>query len=352
MPKFETVFIHIGHGKTGSSYLQSALSLGSKQLAANGISYPLDDEMAERSNSGKITSGNYRPRPGALDKVISAGSATKLPNLLISGEAIFQELAASREGFLEELIRQSSGAKIKALLFLRDIVPHAVSQYQQRVKRGGYTGTLSESLSDYAFPRHTIRAIQRLKQHGCECTVVNYTRHADSVVAVAEKWLGLNEGTLPTPPAERINRSLTTAELEFQRALNATLGRYAAKIVSNPLCEEIPNLSSEWPPVNPLSLSAFLDRMKMELSDPDYISAVPEDERPAVLDFEECIRLFPEESVGTEYNFSSDQMLSISRAIGREVEKVEKLRKNAEKLRQVVVGLREKNAELLAKLGE
>ena len=51
------LIVHVGHGKTGSSFLQSIFALNSDRMAQLGILYPehISNAMARR---GHITSGN------------------------------------------------------------------------------------------------------------------------------------------------------------------------------------------------------------------------------------------------------------------------------------------------------
>lgn len=58
--------LHTGHGKTGSSFLQSALALSSDALRDASIAYPIDPEIAARARAGGITAGNFRPAPRLL----------------------------------------------------------------------------------------------------------------------------------------------------------------------------------------------------------------------------------------------------------------------------------------------
>lgn len=59
------LYLHVGHGKTGSSYLQSALALSQDALRDNGIFYSLN-EVGRRAAQGKITSGNGNLLDGFL----------------------------------------------------------------------------------------------------------------------------------------------------------------------------------------------------------------------------------------------------------------------------------------------
>ena len=57
------LFLHIGHGKTGTSAIQSALAIASEELAKRGISYPIQPSLRDRASRLEITSGNWQPNP-------------------------------------------------------------------------------------------------------------------------------------------------------------------------------------------------------------------------------------------------------------------------------------------------
>ncbi len=64
------VLLHVGHGKTGSSYLQSALANSSEPLGAHDIAYPI-----VRGNVARTRAGNFRPIRCAINFPISAPNA-------------------------------------------------------------------------------------------------------------------------------------------------------------------------------------------------------------------------------------------------------------------------------------
>ena len=55
------LFLHIGHGKTGTSAIQSSLAIASNDLAEQGINYPIQQSLRDRASRLEITSGNWEP---------------------------------------------------------------------------------------------------------------------------------------------------------------------------------------------------------------------------------------------------------------------------------------------------
>ena len=51
------LILHVGHGKTGSSYIQSFLALNKNMLKNNGFIYPEPNDI-QKAIIGHVTSGN------------------------------------------------------------------------------------------------------------------------------------------------------------------------------------------------------------------------------------------------------------------------------------------------------
>lgn len=305
----EAIYIHIGHGKTGSSFLQSALALSTEALERNGFVYPIDEDTAEKARAGQITGGNlYAPKASDEDILRMARQAAGR-KLLISGESMFSFFARPKRKFLNNLPELLPGVPLYVICYLRDPVDHAVSAYHQRIKRGGYTGTLADHLTTHSHPERTTAALTALKALGAKVTVLNYSRHRDDLLDTFGAWLGLPEGSLTAPERGEVNRSLTLSELELQRLFNQRLGKLAARLVSNPLCNQVPELRSETPPLARADLEQFLDRMQREMSDPAYQALVPEAERPWVGTIEDHADRFTDPAeASTQYSFNQRQL--------------------------------------------
>ena len=84
-----TLFLHIGQGKTGSSFLLAAFAASADALLEAGIRYPADAGGHERAVSGGITSGNGVLLTEAL------ADEERLAALLADGDGA--DLAFSRE---------------------------------------------------------------------------------------------------------------------------------------------------------------------------------------------------------------------------------------------------------------
>lgn len=86
------MLLHVGHGKTGSSFLQAALANSPEALAAHGLGYPIDPEVAENARRGGISSGNMAPSARALQSALEQGWEGPQDTLLISSESFFYKM--------------------------------------------------------------------------------------------------------------------------------------------------------------------------------------------------------------------------------------------------------------------
>ena len=304
--RFDAVYMHIGHGKTGSSFLQSTLALSQDALARHEYAYPLAEDVAQKARKGFITGGNLRAKPGEFTTLVQSVPEGAGGKLLISAESLFRYLERNADSFLEEYQQVCAGVPLRILCYLRDPVDHAISAYHQKVKRSGYTKTMGDSLDQYQLPARTIAVLSALRAGGADVTVLNYSRHSKDLLGSLAGWLDLPSGDLTTPNVGRVNRSLTNAELELQRLMNGHLGGQASRFVSDPLCNELPDIRSETPPLSRDALEGFLTRMRHEIATPEYQALVPETERPQVGEVADHIGRFPADS--GQLTFTPEQL--------------------------------------------
>lgn len=329
---FESIYLHIGHGKTGSSFVQSALALAVGPLAEHGIIYPLEPDVAERARSGLITSGNFWPREGAVEALVDSAKQMDGKKLLISSEVLFNEFGGKGTPLMKQLAALSVNRNV--LLFLRSPVDHAVSLYQQQVKRGGATNTLADFLTTYSLPLRTILVLNRLKDHGFKVTIRDYNRHKKELAAVFENWIGLPKDSLPKPPHGVVNRSMTNAELELQRKINAYVDGPQKWVLSDALCNKLPDIKSEVPFLEHEALKTFIERMNKQMSSEEYQALVPEEERPRIGSFEDHAGKFPTAESMENLHISREQLSVIGDALGQELAKASKLRKQLKHLKE------------------
>jgi hypothetical protein len=262
----KTLYIHIGHDKTGSSFIQSALANSEQILADAGIDYPMLPPMRFARN-GLVTSGNQ-----ALFSELFV-SDTPQRSRLYSSEIIFQNIfleLLKEEGekpYTSNLAKVIEGKlfdKTKILIFIRNQVDLVCSKYQQQIKHSGIYHSVEDFFDGIMPQTRRVRAVMEyfLELKNCELSVVNYSYTANPL-EVIERWLEIPIALNP-PKNTKVNRSLTKPELLLQMAFNKRFGR-AAYFLSDML---VNNLPSEKPARISPAIShqqAYLERCREDM---------------------------------------------------------------------------------------
>jgi len=267
------LLLHIGHGKSGSSYLQSWLAVNTSSLALqSGLLYPTqspDDSFRDdRALEGRFSMGNghvlqallespskpRRWRHNLLDK--EGFSRRQLNGLVFS----FEGWAKQLDQLLPPLLRVADRwgvRRVELLMMIRDPLDHACSVYSQMVKRHGYTAGLEQWLDDYGFTARLLNSLELIESYHAriKLTVVHYGRKKKSLLQELQSWLELDPQLCWQPaPSLPVNRSLTADELVLMRCLNGRLGD-AAAFVGEALVDQLPMLQ-------PACLIPSLDAIK------------------------------------------------------------------------------------------
>lgn len=241
MPAHRTLYLHVGHGKTGSSYLQSAFAEQREQLSALGIDYPLTpQELLDATTSGRISSGNPSHLLYLEPQSLPIGSG----HLLFSFENFLEAFLEGRVDRLDAFCEYQGITDTRILLFTRNPISHLCSEYQQHIKRNGATFSLDEYTEIYDMPERVAAFLRLLGPRAdTELTVLNYSRRSGDMLRPVEQWLGIPADTLFVSHRDTINRSLTPTELVFARELNLRLGHTSQDIIADPLCHQLPNVA-------------------------------------------------------------------------------------------------------------
>ena len=219
------LFLHIGHGKTGTSAIQSALAIASEDLAKRGINYPIQQSLRDRASRLEITSGNWEPTSEAslTNQLLEiAKSNYKNSKIILSSESLFW--------LVPELIQNKSTWEthidLHIILAVREIEEMLSSEYQQRVKRHGDAMPLEQFLRARHFvSSHHAKAaevIELIAQSSITNTIINYSEHKRDISQLIFKLIGA-EDLYPTSQMAGaiINRSMSRKELEILITINA-----------------------------------------------------------------------------------------------------------------------------------
>lgn len=270
-----TLYIHIGHGKTGSSYLQSCFALSREAMLAAGRNYPRP-ATAAAAEKGDISSGNGRMLMNAMNNraarwLLTARLRAGSGDVIFSSEFLFFVL--SRKGApakLRRLARAAGFQRVSMLLFIRDPFDHLPSVYQQRVKRGGFTGAINALTRTYDIPTRSAWLIRAFKDMAeIELTVRNYSRVRGDLTGAVEDWAGLPAGALTRPDSGVVNRSLSAAELAVQRVFNARLGR-CGPIIADQFCNLLPDIKADFTAPSKPAGRRMIKRLRPDI---DFVNA-------------------------------------------------------------------------------
>ncbi|NND67061.1 MAG: hypothetical protein HKN19_05680 [Halioglobus sp.] len=238
------LYLHIGLGKTGSSALQSWLSINSAELARQGIVYA---DLSAAARAGKASSGNGVQLVNALRD----SDFTEIERLL---QTVYFPPGVGETAIISsELLKDVRPPKLRELhaLFARlEIEPHIVayvrsvyerlySTWGQRVKNLGHTEPFAEA--DIARGMLTTLAWLRKyqDQFGSAMTVLNYDAPDADIYQSFATLAGIDTATT-TGIEKRVNRSLSYREQEVQRQLNALHGGDFSAAIARCLIEADP----------------------------------------------------------------------------------------------------------------
>ena len=314
-----TLYLHVGHSKTGTSWLQAALRENPRALAGNGLAYPvLQDIGAEQG--AEIGQGNGLALAVSLDN-FRAGlnmidRSTCPQGAVLSSEEFFPRLSLSdNPSILPEVARAAGFGRVEMLLFIRDPVAHAVSLWQQYLKRGGGTAPIEQFFARYSVPERVALFLDRFATlAGVGLTCLNYERHRHELLRALEAWLGLPGAALTPPRARVINRGMTKAELSLQLALNRHVGR-AGKLLSDALCVGLPEVSPDLVRPDAAIQKAMCERLARTLERVNR--QLPESER-----YRRDVAPAPAVSSGETLGFSREQIEVIGAALGGEIRRL------------------------------
>ena len=246
------LFLHIGHGKTGTSAIQSALAIASEDLAKRGINYPIQQSLRDRASRLEITSGNWGPTPeiSLTDQLIEiADNNQEELKVILSSESLFW--------LIPELIHNKSHWEthldLHIILAVREIEEMLSSEYQQRVKRHGDSMPLEQFLRARHFiSSHHAKAaevIELMAQANIKNTIINYSKHKQDISKLIFTIIDAED----LYPADQmtgaiINRSLSRKELEILITINALYFRrfpWISTRISDALIKNQPQLEAQ-----------------------------------------------------------------------------------------------------------
>lgn len=329
----KTLYMHIGHGKTGTSYVQSAFAQTSDRLLTGGIYYPLSDLILSAPDINSVSFGNALLASGrsvlksyeCMERWLQNLDGVEENSVLASSEDMFYDLPAwlddtdrlTNMKTLESLCRSAGFAKVNILIGVRDPITFAASFWQQEVKAAGYQHELEEHVN--RFGHGHLRTAANICRQISESNffyvrVFNYETHKRNILNVFEDWLQLAPSLLVRPKEQISNRSLSFGELELQKALNGLVANGA--FLGSRLVYELPLIKADHHVLSPETARALWAQAEDDIA--TINSFLPPQE---ALVFTEPAGPPPPD----DYTFNADQLALIARIIAEKHNAVEDL---------------------------
>ena len=314
------LYLHVGHSKTGTSWMQAALRENAAKLAEAGLTYPIFDGVGNEQGA-EIGQGN------GLWLATSPVFELELRLRMIADAAGPEGVVLSSEEFFPRLTEHDDPAalpqaalvagfdRIEVLLFIRNPVGHAASLWQQYLKRAGGTAPIEAFFDKYCVPERVARFLDSfMSMSSVGLTCLNYDRHRRDLLAPLSAWLGPTAITLAPPCAPTINRGMTRAELALQVVLNRRIGR-SARILSDALCAGLPDVPPDPIYPDPACQRAMCARLAPTLEQVN--ACLPEEER-----YRPDIAPASHHAGCAALSFSPEQVDLIGSALGGEIRRL------------------------------
>lgn len=279
------IYLHVGHGKTGTSALQSFIALNRGLLAEYGVNYP-EPKTGSFNNAieGKISSGNASNlKEVRLSDFVNSNVDSLLPSddaFLFSNEGMWQKLRRDVRDF--SLLNENYDLTL--IFFIRNPIDYCFSAYGQSVKRGGQEKKFASAISNVNNLDHVCEFIDLCKSEGVDLRVINYSNVSNLEQKFCDVFLGskckdfLSKSVMPK--AEIVNRSLSRVEYEFQRKFNKYYGANSSRFVSDALVNYAPDIKSEKEFIDNESLEHFIAENQKKV---DYVNQFLNKENELVL---------------------------------------------------------------------
>ena len=222
------LLLHIGHHKTGSTFIQNTLRANQDVLSDRGVIYPDRGNNPRKNPFTGVAAGNAKDFLKSKNSVAGKLANLQSPvrqNLLLSSEGLLGEMCRHDNlDFLANAATDLGYDRIRVLLFIRNPIGNAVSVWQQDIKTGS-TSTIEESFSTFSQPDVVANFFDMVTPTDfLEVTVRNYSRCTEPIIDAVAAWLDIPRDVLTKLPVTKVNRSLSQGELALKLALNRVLG--------------------------------------------------------------------------------------------------------------------------------
>ena len=133
MPESRTVYLHVGTGKSGTTYLQRILFKNRELLKRHGVLYPgkgTSHFLASMDLRGSGFNGyDYPEAEGAWDRLVEEAQA-HTGNVLVSHETF----GRARPAQIEKAVAAFPGSEVRVIITCRDLGRQIPAAWQERIK--------------------------------------------------------------------------------------------------------------------------------------------------------------------------------------------------------------------------
>lgn len=240
MPR--TVYMHVGTGKSGTTYLQRILASNREQLKEHGVLYPgtrSSHFLASMDLRTTTFQGyEYPETEGAWGRLVSEARAFR-GNVLISHET----LGRTRPKVIEKAVGSFPGSDVRVIVTCRDLGRQIPAAWQERVKNRNqqtYADYLSRVFDGWNGGKTSLRNAFWRTQN-----LIELTRRWSDVVGVENVRLVTvpSSGVGPDELWKRFARAADLPDLDYEigiAASNASIGTAETELLRrlNPLFPE------------------------------------------------------------------------------------------------------------------
>ena len=245
------LYLHMGHDKTGTTYLQNLILKIFDDLFDRNICYPITQKFLNDYEKGRFQNGNYflfhdpeKIRRVVYDKRPSKGDLS----FFYSSETFLfpQNRFSRRYSYLSQMRERYEAHRLEVLIFIRDPIDHCTALYNQMIKRNGEIRSIDAFAAEYARPQDIAEMVRNLSgKEDVSLTILKYENHRTHLAQSVLDWLGTPDIDIGALEGIATNRSLTREEALLQRRLNEILGENS--IISDSLIEQLGNLKGYYP---------------------------------------------------------------------------------------------------------
>ncbi|TNH37805.1 hypothetical protein [Paracoccus haeundaensis] len=238
------VTIHLGHGKTGTSALQTILAKNHENLKDKGVLYPYHPSF-EQAKKGWVSAGNINTdiEGWAQNLVSEIVEKTEYKDYIFSSEVAFWKMDGAYQ-FFKEI---SKYIHCRFIICVREPIEMVSSAYMQAVKRAGYIGSVTEFISKEHHLSQASHVLRALSRNELDVTVINYSSDpSSSNFQILDAMEVLQLIDLDLPSAKKIvNRSLTQSELMAIRFINKFFGPSIGREAADALVNMLPDVKAD-----------------------------------------------------------------------------------------------------------